>query len=69
MSHDYKVIAEGHIHAGRALHVGDVISLDAAVAAKYPATFKAIKPEPIFKRAPSPKAERGARQSTANKED
>jgi hypothetical protein len=34
------VISEGHTHAGRELHIGDVIELRPGLAEQYPNTFQ-----------------------------
>lgn len=54
---DYRVIAPGHHHAGKALAVGDVVLLRVDVAARFPHVFAraAVAPAPgrSSRRAPS----------------
>jgi predicted phosphodiesterase len=57
MLRDYEVISAGHIHAGRALAIGEVIALAPGRAERYPQVFKE-------KRAPIQKAVRRARSAT-----
>lgn len=60
LKNEFEVIGEGHRHNGRLLEVGESLVLPPAVAARFPAIFKA-------KRSTPQKAERVARNSATAK--
>lgn len=57
MSSEYRVIAEGHTHAGKPLAVGDVVLLPAEQAERFPAIFERVAAaQPRARKEPKPAA-------------
>lgn len=56
MLHDYRVIAVGHTHAGKALPIGTVVALRPGVAARFPAVFERTEPHKATRPARPPVA-------------
>lgn len=60
MSHEYRVVAAGHTHAGFPLRVGDVVTLSERRASAFPHVFQRELPsaaQPSFDPAPATETE------------